>query len=212
MSVPGGIVATQAESLLRRVAREQELRCRKVLEAADEQAVALLARARSEARARVRQAATDERRAVEQALAARRAALDTTRRRERRLALRAALDVAWAALPDALEAAWRDASTRDRWCRAAGAQARAAFVGDGACTVEIDTAAGDDLAVVAAAALGDDRRCPVVRVVGLGAGLRLRSGRACVDATTHGLTASRERIEAGLLSAILALADTGATR
>jgi type II secretory pathway pseudopilin PulG len=154
---------------------------------------------------------TDERRAVEQALAARRAALDTTRRREHRQSMRAALDVAWASLPAALEAAWRDPATRDRWCRAAVAEARAAFVTDGPCTVEFDATAGDDVATIAHGAMGD-RHCTLARVDGLGAGLRLRSGRACLDATTRGLTASRERIEAALLAAILELMDTGAGR
>ena len=210
MSVPEGIVATQTESLLRRVARERDARCRSVLAAADEQAVALLARARAEARARLRQASTDERRAVEQALAARRAALETVRRQQHRRQLRAALDVAWTSLPEALEAAWNDAATRERWCRAAAEAAREAFVSDGPCTIEIDVD-GDDAAAIARSAM-TDRDCTPVRVPGLGAGLRLRSGRACLDATARGLTASRERIEAELLAAILAIAEAGEAR
>lgn len=208
MSVPEGIVAAQTESLLRRVARERDARCRRVLEAADEQAATLLARARAEARARLRQASTEERRAIEQALVARRAALETVRRQQHRHQLRAALDVAWTSLPGALEAAWGDPATRERWCRAAVAEALAAFVSRGPCTVEID-AADDDVAAIATTAV-TDRDCTVVRIAGLGAGLRLRSGRASLDATTRGLTASRERIEAELLAAILAIADEGA--
>ena len=208
MSVPEGIVATQTESLLRRVARERDARCRSVLAAADEQAAAMLARARTEARARLRQASTDERRAVEQALAARRAALETVRRQQHRHQLRAALDVAWTSLPEALEAAWGDPATRERWCRTAVAAALAAFVSHGPCTVEVD-AADDDVAAIATAAI-TDRECAVVRIEGLGAGLRLRAGRASLDATTRGLTASRERIEAELLAGILAIADEGA--
>ena len=211
MSVPEGIVAAQADSLLRRVARERDARCRKALEAADEQAATLLARARAEARVRLRQAATDERRAIEQALVARRAALDTGRRQQHRHALRAALDVAWRSLPEALEAAWADATTRERWCRAAAAEALAAFVSHGPCTIEIDALATEGVAAIATAAMAD-RDCTVTRIEGLGAGLRLRSGRACLDATTRGLTASRERIEAELLAAILAIADAGAAR
>ena len=42
---------------------------------------------------------------------------------------------------------------------------------------------------------------------GLGAGLRIRHGLACVDATTAGLLASRERIEAELLAELDALLE-----
>jgi hypothetical protein len=70
------------------------------------------------------------------------------------------------------------------------------------CALEIDAGAGGDVEAVALAALGAWAG-PVLdirRVAGLGAGLRIRCGRACVDATVPGLLASRERIESELLA------------
>ena len=80
MSTPEGIVQAQTEALLRRVAREQESRCRCARDAAQEQAGSIVARAWEEARTRLRQAVEEERRAVDKALADRRAALETVAR------------------------------------------------------------------------------------------------------------------------------------
>ena len=44
-------------------------------------------------------------------------------------------------------------------------------------------------------------------VKGLGPGLRIRRGLACVDATVPGLLASRERVEAELLAELDALLE-----
>lgn len=201
-AVPTAIVDAQMDALLRRVARERETRCRRVLEAADEQAAGIVARARVEARARVRQAVADERAAVAQALGARRAALDTVRRRDMQARVRAALDVAWDAMPAAIDAVWHDRAARDRWCRAARLAAAAVLESATGLVVEIDaTSDEDDESAVRAAFDGDS--AIVRRVEGIGAGVRVRAGRACVDASWRGLLASRERVEAALLGEIL---------
>lgn len=208
MSAPESIVQAQMEALLRRVAREQEMLSRKARDAAEEQARSIVARARDEARARTRQASDEARQSVERALADRRAALETAARQREQSLLRKLMDEAWTSLPRELEADWRDAAARRAWCDAACALARRIMMGSGAFTIELDADAPEDAAERARQALANDgEAAAVTRTAGLGPGLRIRHGLACVDATTTGLLASRERIEAELLAELDALLE-----
>ena len=202
MNEPDSIVQAQTEALLRRVAREQESQCRRARDAAEEQAHAIVTRAWEEARTRLRQAVKEEREGIERGMAERRAALETEARQREQAVLRALIDEAWRDLPDILSASWEEAGTRRRWCEAACALARDTLTTSGALVAEIDSAAPPDTEETIAANLGATGApaLDVRRVDGLGAGLRIRGGRACVDATTAGLLASRERIEAELLA------------
>lgn len=202
MNAPQSIVEAQTDALLRRVAREQETRCRHARESADEQARTLVKRTWEEARARLRQAVLEERRSVEQTLADRRAAHDTAARRRSQSSMRAVLDEAWRSLPATLGSVWLREQARERWCRAACSAAVAALDPAHGCALEIDGDAGADVEAVALAALGawTGSHVEVRRMTGLGPGLRIRCGRACVDATVPGLLASRERIESELLA------------
>jgi hypothetical protein len=209
MSTPEGIVQAQTEALLRRVAREQESRCRRARDAAQEQASSIVARAWEEARTRLRQAVEEERRAVDKALADRRAALETVSRQREQAVLRDLMDDAWRDLPGALASSWQRNDARQEWCAAACAVAVRALQADQGYTVEIDAAVPDDARKAVDQAL---RRpsVPEVRfqeVPSLGAGLRIHAGRACVDATVGGLLASRERIESELLAELERLAE-----
>ena len=202
MSAPQSIVEAQTDALLRRVAREQETRARHARESADEQARVILERAWAEARARLRQAVLEERRSIEQTLADRRAALETAARQRSQSALRAILDEAWQALPAALAADWSRAEARERWCRAACSSAVSVLDPARGSKLEIDADAGAGVEAVALESLASWAGEPPVveRVTGLGPGIRIRCGRACVDATVPGLLASRERIESELLA------------
>ena len=202
MNAPQSIVEAQTDALLRRVAREQETRCRHARESAGEQARTILERAWDEARSRLRQAVEDERRSIEQTLADRRAAHETTARRRSQTSLRAVMDEAWQALPAALASAWLATDARQRWCTAACSAAMAALDPARGCSVEVDSDAAPDVQDVTLAALGAwaGTAVAVVRVAGIGPGLRIRCGRACVDATVPGLLATRERIESELLA------------
>jgi hypothetical protein len=201
MSVPEGIVQVQMEALLRRVAREQEMRSRRIRDAAGEQSRSIVARAQEEARARTRLAAEEARQSMERALADRRAALETAARQREQMMLRELMDSAWQALPGALVAAWQDPERRREWCEAACALARRIVMGDGPFTIEVDAKAPPEQAEALRRCLPDADAPPALRMVGdLGAGLRIRRGLACVDATVPGLLASRERVEAELLA------------
>jgi hypothetical protein len=208
MSAAGGIVQAQMEALLRRVAREQETLTRRARDAAEEQSRGIVARAREEARARTRLAAEEARLSVERALADRRAALETTARQREQSLLRGLMESAWQALPAALGDAWRDAAARREWCESACALARRTVLGDGAFTVAFDAEAPADATGIATQALqGAGAAARLDRISGLGPGLRVRRGLACVDATVPGLLASRERIEAELLAELGALLE-----
>lgn len=208
MNAPEGIVQAQMEALLRRVAREQEMLSRRARDAAEEQAQGIIARAREEARTRTRQATEEAHQSVERALADRRAALETSARQREQTLLRELMDRAWLVLPRELEAVWTDAAARREWCETACAVARRIVLGDGSFTVELDTGAPVDAATCAASSLEvGEAGATVRRIEGLGAGLRIRRGLACVDATVAGLLASRERIEAELLAELDALVE-----
>jgi hypothetical protein len=208
MSAPGSIVQAQMEALLRRVAREQEMLSRRARDAALEQAQGIVARARQEARTRTRQASEEARQSLERALGDRRAALETAARQREQSLLRGLMDTAWHELPGALGAAWQDSAARLRWCESACSLARRTVLGDGAFVVELDGGSPDDAAAVAVSLLAEARQpAELRRVEGLGPGLRIRRGLARVDATVPGLLASRERVEAELLSELDALIE-----
>lgn len=210
MSAPESIVQVQMEALLRRVAREQEMLSRRARDAAEEQSRRIVSRAREEARARTRQASEEARMTVERALGDRRAALETAARQREQSLLRELMDTAWAALPGALVAAWQEPAKRHEWCETACALAARIVMGDGPFTIELDAAAPDGPDEILGRCLSAGGESPTVRrLEGLGPGLRIRRGLACVDATVPGLLASRERVEAELLAELDALRQQG---
>jgi hypothetical protein len=196
------LLDAQATALLRRLSREQETRTRRASDDAELQVRDLLRRTRGEARVRVHQAVLEQRRADDYALARRRAALDTQQRRARQATLRDLLDAAWHELPGALAARWSDPPARELWCDAACTQAAAQLLQLDEVTAELDAAADAGLARHVEQALRERgaQGVTVVMVEGLGAGLRLRAGRACIDATVPGLLAARDRVAAELLA------------
>jgi vacuolar-type H+-ATPase subunit E/Vma4 len=200
MSLPASLLDAQTTALLRRLAREQESRVRRVRDEAAAQAEEIVRRARAEARARVRQAIAETRRADDDAVTRRRAALETESRRARQGTLRELLEHAWLALPAALQSRWSQDDARQRWCDAACAAAGRSLLQLEHVQVELDANDATTLGPVIAARMAPRSSVTVLAVAGLGAGLRLRAGNACVDATLPGLLAARERITAELLA------------
>ena len=196
------VLQTQTEALLRRVSREQESRELVIRKGAEDQSAAIVVRARQEARARLRQAIDEERRQIERAIGERRAALDTAARRAEQATLRALIERAWERLPHAVAARWQDPVSRERWIAAACACASRSLRPQASYVIEIDADDGAAVAETASASLRTTGLEPVEvrRIAGLGAGLRIRGGSACVDATVAGLLASREQVEAELLA------------
>jgi vacuolar-type H+-ATPase subunit E/Vma4 len=197
------VLEAQTVALLRRLAREQEMRTRRARDEADDQARDVVRRARGEARIRVHQAVLETRRELELAVARRKAAIDTRERRTRQAMLRRLLDDAWQRLPSALEQRWADRGARATWSRAACAQAARNLLHLGQVVIEIDPRwAGELDATVRGCFDGTTTTIEIAPVAGLGPGLRIRAGKACLDATVGGLVAARERIAAELLAEV----------
>jgi len=196
------VLQAQTEALLRRVAREQESRTLAIRSAAAEQARSIVTRARQEARARLRQAIDEQRRQMERAIGERRAALDTEARRAEQATLQRLIEGAWQRLPQSVAALWRETASRQEWIRAACASAIGSLRPQSSYLLEYDPGTAPDARQLAERCLVAGGLAPVEcrAVAGLGAGLRIRGGGACVDATVGGLLASRERVEAELLA------------
>ena len=104
-------------------------------------------------------------------------------------------------LSGALEAVWRQEDGRRDWCEAACELAARMLHAAAGLQVEIDAAAPGDVEGFVVRGLRAAGRAIELRPVqALGAGLRIRVGRACMDATVAGLLSSRERVEAELLA------------
>ncbi|MBK7901645.1 MAG: hypothetical protein IPJ97_00885 [Proteobacteria bacterium] len=194
------LLEAQTTALLRRLGRERESRTRHIRDEAGTQAVDIVRRARVEARTRVHQAVVDTRREDEMALARRRAALDTQARRSRQATLRDLLDRAWQALPAALQSRWLDAAARERWCDAACMSASRSLRHLDRLQVEVDPQWLAHVGPLVRSRLDGQSNVAVTATDGLGAGLRIRAGDACIDATIAGLLAARERIASELLA------------
>jgi hypothetical protein len=162
---------------------------------------------------RLRQASEEAHQSHERALADRRAALDTSARQREQALLSELMDRAWRVLPAELARVWTDDAARREWCTAACAIAARIVMGEGRFAVELDpTLAEEEARRLAHHLAGDGNEAEVRRIDGLGPGLRIRRGLACVDATITGLLASRERVEAELLAEIdTLLAQHGGT-
>ena len=194
------LLEAQTTALLRRLGREQESRTRHIRDEAATQATDIVRRARAEARTRVHQAVVDTRREDEMALARRRAALDTQARRSRQATLRELLDRAWQALPSALQSRWLDAAARERWCDAACVAASRSLRHLDRLQVEVDPQWLAEVGPLVRIRLEGSSQVDIVATDSLGAGLRIRAGDACIDATVAGLLAARERIASELLA------------
>lgn len=200
MNAADSLLEAQTLALLRRLAREQETRCQRLRDEAATQAAAITRSARAEARARVRAAVVTERRLQQDALARRRAALETAARQRAQAALGEWLASAWQALPLALEQRWQQGEARALWCAAALQAAQRDLLQAAALQIEVEPRWLAALAPLVEAASAAGARVTLAPQPGLGAGLRIRAGHACVDATIDGLLAPRGRIAAELLA------------
>jgi hypothetical protein len=201
MNSPQSLLDAQTEALLRRVARERDSRIHRIRDDASLQAQDIMRKARAEARARMHQAVLDTRRGDELTLARRRAALETEARQRTQAALGEWLTDAWRALPAALQACWRDPLARERWCTAALHAAERMLLQADGLQVEVHPRWLPDVEPLVQRHLAAHRHTGiVVPDDGISDGLRIRAGHACVDATSAGLLAPRERIAAELLA------------
>lgn len=186
--------------LLAVVAADRAARCREILAPAEAAAAALLAEAMRATRCELRRVLHEERARLRAQLDAARAELDAARRRREQRLAQAAVDAGWALLAPALERCWQEPDCRRRWIAAALAVALARLPPTGWRLRHPPGLAPAEaaalLAELAAAGVAD-AQC--VAAVDLAAGLEIRAGDACLDATADGLLADRAAVAGRLL-------------
>jgi hypothetical protein len=205
-AVPASILDAQVDALLGLVSQRREQRTRDIRSQSDAQVEEILRAARAEARESLHQAVARERSRMTQGLrqAQARAELETRQRAQREtLTL---LQHMWQRIGATLEARWREEQERGAWM-AAAMQDAAQLLGGRAWRIEHPaglTPEERQRALTQARAGGaQDVEChPELQI---GAGLRVRTSGACLDATIEGLLVDREDVEALFLSEYLAL-------
>ncbi|QRJ62260.1 hypothetical protein [Azospira restricta] len=186
--------------LLAAIAADRDARCRAILEPAAAAAEALLAAALADARRELRRALVAERTRLAGERAAAAARRDAAgRSRAQRLAL-GAVAAGLDRLAPALQRRWDDAATRRRWVAAACRIARQRLPAAGwqlrhpAAVAAAEVA--DWLRGLAAAGVADVR-CEAAAEIA--AGIEIRVGDACLDATAAGLAGDPAAVAGRLL-------------
>ena len=197
-----GILDLQMQSVIEALRAQQQRRCREIEIDVSRKAEQLLADSRRRMRERVHKAVAEERQRRETALLDARHRIETVARRRVQQRYREFLYEAMPLLKDALGKRWRDIEARRAWCEMVIGEA-ADVLPPTAWTVEHpDTWLDDDTRWLQEAFATRGLPAPELRRdAGIGAGLRVRLGAACLDATLDGLYAKIHAVEARLLAA-----------
>jgi len=197
-----GVLDLQVRSVLNALRAQQDSRCREIESAAARKAEQLLTDTRHRMRERVHRAVTEERQRRETALLDSRHRNETAGRRRVQEHYRNFLQDATPLLRAALEQRWRDETSRRSWCEMLLGEAADRLRGD-RWTIEHpgDWSASDAQWLEQAFVARELPKPEFIEDGDIAAGLRVRLGPACLDATLGGLTASRHAVEARLLAA-----------
>jgi vacuolar-type H+-ATPase subunit E/Vma4 len=199
--IPKSALDSQAQALLQRVTEDRDRRCAALRAAAEAQATQIVRSARAEVRSNVHRAVIQERGRMDLGMRQATARADIEVRRRERQKSRELLEQMWAAIANVLEARWREPALRRAWIDAVMSQAGELLSGR-AWLIE----AGADWTEQERGELGDRARGRGAATVeysvqaALPAGLKIRAGSVCVDATVPGLLTQREAIEAAFLA------------
>ena len=204
-----GILDLQVESVLRALKAQQDIRCRGIESAAERRAEKLLSDSRQRMRQRVHKAVVEERRLRETALLDAHHRIETAERLAVQQQYRKILQEAVPLLAAELEKRWQDSGSRRGWCEMVVGEAVARLARD-SWTVEHPRAwSGEDAAWLEQAVEAHGLPKPVLQQdAAIGAGLRVRLGSACLDATVDGLMADIRAVEGRLLAAWERLSPT----
>lgn len=197
-----GILDLQVESVLAALKGQQEGRCRVIEHAAARRVEQLLSDSRRRMRQRVHKAVAEERQRRETALLDARHRIETARRREVQRQYRKILHDAVPLLRAELGQRWRDDESRRSWCEmlideAADTLSREPW------TIEHPAgwSAKDTRWIGQAFAERGLPEPELLEDADIAAGLRIRLGTACLDATVDGLMADIHAVEGQLLAA-----------
>jgi hypothetical protein len=202
MNTIRSILDLQVETVLRALKAQQDVRCRRIESVARRRAEKLLSDSRRRMRQRVHEAIVEERRRRETALLDARHRIETAERLAVRRQYRGFLQEAVPLLAADLQERWLDAGSRRSWCEMVIDEAAARLATD-PWTVEHPGAwSRDDTAWLEQAFAAHGLPSPVLlEDAAIAAGLRVRLGSACVDATVDGLMADIRAVEGRLLAA-----------
>jgi hypothetical protein len=200
-TMPNSALDTEARALLQRVTEDSDRRCAVLRAAADSQAKQIVASARAKARSNVSTAVTQERTRIDLGLRQAAARADIEVRRQERVKSRELLEQMWAAISGVLEDRWRQPAMRRAWVDVVASQAGAMLAGR-AWLIEIgsewtEQERGEFTARARGRGAGTVEFSLQAEVP---AGLKIRAGSVCVDATIPGLLAQRDAIEAAFLA------------
>ncbi len=197
-----GVLDLQVQSLLDALEMQRDRRCREIESAAEHKAQQLLADSRRRMRDRVHKAVLEERQRRETALLEARHRIETADRHRVQEHYRNFLHDAVPMLRAELEQRWRNAASRRSWCEMLLGEAVDRLPGDRWTVEHPGDWSEDDTRWIgelfAARELPEPELYEDADIV---AGLRVRFGSACLDATLAGLMASRHAVEAALLAA-----------
>ena len=197
-----GILDLQVQSVLEALGTQQDSRCREIESAAARKAEQLLNETRHRMRERVHRAVTEERQRRETALLESRHRIETARRRRVQARYRDFLQDAMPLLQAELEQCWQDTETRQSWCEMLLGEAADRLPGERWTIEHPEDWSGSETQWLARAFAARDLPKPAfVADAEIAAGLRVRLGSACLDATLEGLLADRDAVEARLLAA-----------
>ncbi len=196
------ILDLQVESVLSALKAQQEMRCREIESATGRRAEQLLSDSRHRMRERVHKAVVEERRQRETALLDARHRIETAGRRKVQQQYRMFLHEAIPLLTAELAKRWRNDDARRSWCEMVIGEADGRLARD-PWTVEHPCGwSSEDTEWLEQAFRARGLPEPVPREdAGITAGLRVRLGSACLDATVEGLMANIHAVEGRLLAA-----------
>jgi hypothetical protein len=203
MSSPlvNGALDTQARALLQRVTEDSDRRCAALHAAAESQATQILRVARTNARSNVSTAVIQERARMDFGLRQAAARADLELRRRERLKSRELLEKMWAAMSGILEDRWRQPALRRAWVDAVMSQA-AAILGGRAWLIEVasDWSEQERGEFTDRALKRGAGSVEYSQQADMAAGLKIRCGSVCVDATVPALLVQRDAVEAAFLA------------
>jgi hypothetical protein len=204
---------TQAQALLQRVTDDRDRRCEALRAVAEAQAKTIVRSARAAARSNFGNAAIQERGRMELGLRQAAARADIEVRRQERQKSRELLEQMWAAIAGVLERRWREPLLRRAWVEAAVNEAGSLIAGR---TWFIEV--GSDWTEQERGELDDRARGWGAGTVeyalhaAMPAGIKIRAGGVCIDATVMGLLVQRDAIEAAFLAEYMPVLATSGSK
>lgn len=197
-----GILELQVETVLIALKAQRDMRCREIESATGRRAEQLMSDSRRRMRERVHKAVVEERRHRETALLDARHRIETAGRRKVQQQYRLFLHEAIPLLVAEFGERWRDVEGRRNWCEMVIHEALGRLSMDPWTIEHPRDWSSDDTRWLEKAFRTHGLPKPLLREdAGISAGLRVRLGSACLDATVDGLMADLHAVEGRLLAA-----------